>query len=343
MNIFNMKKDFFKYFLFIFKSKNHHFFLILQFPCNISLPDDIFKKTHLSNIFSSVTSYKTYENLHIIKEITIAVNRYDYVNFYHTITDLYTVYLICRFFNYNPKSIHILFLDAHPKGNLDLLWSQLFHSYTRLGQINYPSLFYQELIWSPSQGKSELDISRLRKFAPSYFFNFREHILQQFQIDSERNQPIDCKNLNIFFLLRRNYVAHARNPTGQIQRQLINGDQIITELKQKFGNFSSVYLTSNYFEELSFQKQLETITQTDIFIGMHGAGLTHVIFMKSNRILIELATIDRQKQTHFEKLSSFNNISHHRCSIHNGNPSTTETIYNCITKNLFEICPSLSS
>lgn len=66
------------------------------------------------------------------------------------------------------------------------------------------------------------------------------------------------------------------------------------------------------------------------------------MFMKSNRILIELATLEKQRQIHFEKISSFNNISYHHCLIYNGDPRTPETIFNCITKKLFEICPMLS-
>jgi capsular polysaccharide biosynthesis protein len=106
-------------------------------------------------------------------------------------------------------------------------------------------------------------------------------------------------------------------------------------MKIKFQNFSSIHLTFNHFEQLSIQEQLTIITQTDIFIGMHGAGLTHVIFMKSNRILIELTAIQWQRQKHFEQLASMNNINYHHCLIQNGHSTTTETIFNCITKKNF--------
>ncbi|CAF5119374.1 unnamed protein product, partial [Rotaria magnacalcarata] len=271
--------------------------------CNTSLPKDLFPNSHLSNIFSFVTSYQTLENLTVINETTIAVNRYDYVNFYHTTTDLYTVYLLCRFFRHNPASVRILFLDSHPKGNLDLLWSQLFHSYNRLGYLHTSSILYKELIWSPPQAKSELDIKQSRKIAPSYFSDFHQYILEKFNIDSEKNRFLNCRNVNIFFLLRHNYIAHPRNPTGDIQRKLINENEILHQLKMKFENISSIHFTFNYFERLPMKRQLSIITQADIFLGMHGAGLTHVLFMKSNRTLIELATAAWQKETHFEQMA----------------------------------------
>ncbi|CAF2413951.1 unnamed protein product [Rotaria sp. Silwood2] len=311
----------------------------IQLSCNTSLPKEIFPNSHLSDIFSSVTSYHTWQIFNIINETTIAVNRYDYVNFYHTIADLYTVYLLCRFFRHNPKSVRILFLDTHPKGNLDLLWSQLFHSYIRLGHLNISSIFYKELIWSPPQSQSELDLKQSRKIAPSYFIDFRQHVLENFNIYSKINKDFNCQNINIFFLVRHNYIAHPRNPTGNIKRKLINENQVFNELKIKLQNFSSIHFTFNHFEQLPIQQQLSIITQTDIFIGMHGAGLTHVLFMKSNRTLIELTTTAWQKQTHFEQMASINNINYHRCLILNGHPTTAKTIFNCLTKTLFHMCP----
>ncbi|CAF3425584.1 unnamed protein product [Rotaria sp. Silwood1] len=312
----------------------------IQLSCNTSLPTEIFKNSHLSDIFSSITSYHTWRDLNIINETTIAVNRYDYVNFYHTITDLYTVYLLCRFFRLAPKSVHILFLDAHPKGNLDLLWSQLFHSFIRLGHLNNSLIFYKELIWSPPQAQSELDLKQSRKIAPSYFFDFRQHILEKFHISSVINKDLDCQNINIFFLVRHNYIAHPRNPTGEITRQLINENQILNDLKRIFQNISSIHFTYNHFEQLPMQQQLSIIIQTDIFIGMHGAGLTHVLFMKTNRFLIEITTTVWQKQTHFEQMASINNIHYHRCLILNGHSTTAQTIFNCLTKTLFQMCSS---
>ncbi len=209
--------------------------------------------------------------------------------------------------------------------------------------MNASTIFYKKLIWSPPQSESELDIKQSRKLTPSHLIDFRQDILREFDVHSEINEKINCRNISIFFLLRHNYIAHARNPTGQIQRQLINENQILEELKIKFQNFSSIHLDFNHFEQLSIQQQLTIITQTDLFIGMHGAGLTHVLFMKSNRILIELTTILWQSRKHFEYMASMNQINYHRCFIENGHPRTTETIFNCITKTLTEVCPILLS
>jgi hypothetical protein len=297
----------------------------------------------LSNVLSSITSYKNYSNIEIINETTIAVNRNHYANLYHTITDLYTVYVLCRFFNRDPKLVRILFLDAHPKGSLDRLWSQLFHSFTRLGQLkNVSSIYYNELIWSQPQSKSEIDVLRDRRTPPSFFSDFREHILKQFNINIEKKKKVNCESLNIFLLLRRNYVAHPRNPTGKVSRQLSNDKQIVADLKMKFGNKSNINFSYNYFEQLSIEEQLKTIVETDIFIGVHGAGLTHVIFLKANRVLIELVPFVSSAHKHFELLALNNNINYHRCLLTDRGLTTAQTIFNCLNKKISEVCYPLT-
>ena len=43
-----------------------------------------------------------------------------------------------------------------------------------------------------------------------------------------------------------------------------------------------------YMEDYSKEEQLRLIANTDILIGLHGAGLTWCVFMKKNSQLIEL-------------------------------------------------------
>jgi glycoprotein 2-beta-D-xylosyltransferase len=197
------------------------------------------------------------------------------------------------------------------------------------------------LIWAQPQTRSEIDIKQNRRVAPSYFFDFREHILKQFDINYQTNSNVNCQSLKIFFLVRHNYVAHPRNPSGKIGRQLSNEKQILDDLKMTFSKYPNVNFSSNHFEELSIVEQLKIIVETDIFVGIHGAGLTHVLFLKSNRILIELAGSARGGW-HFELLASMNKINYHRCMISEGS-TTAQTIYDCINKKLPAMCPSTTT
>ncbi|CAF4118870.1 unnamed protein product, partial [Rotaria sp. Silwood2] len=237
-------------------------------------------------------------------------------------------------------SVRILFLDAHPKGSLDILWSQLFHSYTRLGHLkNLSSIFYRELIWSQPQPKSEIDLQQNRIKAPSFFFEFRQHVLKKFNINYQSNEKINCQSLNVFFLVRHNYVAHPRNPSGKITRQLSNEKQTLNDLKTMFSNYSNIHFSFNHFEELTIEEQLNIIIQTDVFIGVHGAGLTHVLFMKPNRALIELVQPPGSGRTHFYFMASINNVNYRRCLMIDKSSITAQRIFNCIKQKISQMCP----
>lgn len=43
-----------------------------------------------------------------------------------------------------------------------------------------------------------------------------------------------------------------------------------------------------FFRTMKFLDQLEVTRNTDVFIGMHGAGLTHLLFLPKWATLFEL-------------------------------------------------------
>lgn len=59
-------------------------------------------------------------------------------------------------------------------------------------------------------------------------------------------------------------------------RQILNSDELVAELMKN----QSYSVKSVRFERSTpFMEQLEVIRNTDIFIGIHGAGLTHLLFL----------------------------------------------------------------
>jgi len=62
---------------------------------------------------------------------------------------------------------------------------------------------------------------------------------------------------------------------------LLNEDELFNQLK-KYG-FKKIF-----FENLSYEKQVELSMNCKIMIGYHGAGLTNLIFMKKKSHLIEI-------------------------------------------------------
>lgn len=104
------------------------------------------------------------------------------------------------------------------------------------------------------------------------FNAFSEHILHRLQIkqDSSENNA----RIRITFLSR-----------GTKYRKVLNEDELIARISSE-SSFSVKRV--NYGKHLSFKDQLKITRNSDIFIGMHGAGLAHLLFLPKWATLFEL-------------------------------------------------------
>lgn len=59
-------------------------------------------------------------------------------------------------------------------------------------------------------------------------------------------------------------------------RRVLNEEELLEALK-KNENYEVQKLVYN--RNMSFKKQLELTRNTDVLIGIHGAGLTHLLFL----------------------------------------------------------------
>lgn len=96
------------------------------------------------------------------------------------------------------------------------------------------------------------------------FNDFKKTILDNFDIEYKKTN-----SKNITFILRK-------------------GSREITNIDYVKDNLQSYNINYIYLENHSVQEQLEIIANTDILIGVHGAGLSWCIFMKNDSTLIEM-------------------------------------------------------
>jgi hypothetical protein len=73
------------------------------------------------------------------------------------------------------------------------------------------------------------------------------------------------------------------NRTGT--RKLINSEEYFQEVE---ATFPHVRYQSIDFATIPFQRQLEIIRGTDVLVGVHGAGLTHGIFLSRGSAMVEI-------------------------------------------------------
>ena len=210
---------------------------------------------------------------------TVALMRYEYANVYWTVMDLYDVYLMTRFFNTTGKDTQVLLTDARPRGHLDQLWS-IFGRVTMLQEIK-TEVTFTKLAWRYGREYSPL-LQQSAKSIPD-LSGFRQFVLQRLGIP-EPQKP-DCDKLSILYIWRRDYVAHPRNPSGVIGRKIRNEEELLKATKSQFPTFQ---VNGVQLDKFNVTEQLRLISQSNIYIGMHGAAMTFSIFLPPKSAVIEL-------------------------------------------------------
>ncbi|XP_063435523.1 uncharacterized protein LOC134716453 [Mytilus trossulus] len=213
-------------------------------------------------------------------DFAIALTRFEYANFYHTMTDWFNTFLMAKLFKRTKRNLTILWIDAHPKGMLDTTWKTLFGTIIQTSSLSKP-LTAMKLIWGINGYDSLLNQHHL-SFIP-YIEEFRKFFLKSHGLDV--SHKLNCDRVNILVILRHDYIAHPRNPKGKIARKMKNENEILTSLSSLF---PSVDVKGVQIDSYSMNKQLELVSKTDILIGVHGAGLSHTLFLPKHAGIIEL-------------------------------------------------------
>lgn len=193
--------------------------------------------------------------------LTLAVQRIEWNNIYHTVVDLYNLFLISRFLHRRPD--RILFMDYQQPGPFLELWQQLFGEVVRMPELPGETGF-ERLVVSPINHYSVL----------SACLGPRPPLLEEFSHQVRPPSPRPGEG-QITLVSRQDCV----------QRGLLNLEELYLALRSAFAP-KPVELVQ--FERMNLSQQLEVVGQTDLLIGAHGAGLTHSLFLPRSAGLLEL-------------------------------------------------------
>ncbi|XP_055642825.1 EGF domain-specific O-linked N-acetylglucosamine transferase [Toxorhynchites rutilus septentrionalis] len=103
------------------------------------------------------------------------------------------------------------------------------------------------------------------------FQAFSEHILHRLRISLKSHTQ---RKVRITFLSRQTKY-----------RTVLNEDELLEEISD---NERYIVNRVSFNYKMPFREQLKITRNTDVFIGMHGAGLTHLLFLPKWAVLFEL-------------------------------------------------------
>ena len=90
------------------------------------------------------------------------------------------------------------------------------------------------------------------------------------------------------------------------KRRLLN-EYKLSSILDSFG------IKTIYAEELSFEDQIKIFSKTSLLIGVHGAGLTNMLFMSPNTIVLEFRFENDTNNNCYFSLASALNINYYYC------------------------------
>lgn len=263
-------------------------------PVNINEPDIVFFKKELNRVIPPCHLFLL-KNKIITEEGGIFNNywrQFNDLNFTHPFNFRYklSAFVKRKKIKLNPKKSFLILHD---------IWSN--------GYFHWLTEVIVKLLAIESK------LSELVLLLPKNLSNFQIESLAPFQFDSihfiESNTVVKVNELftldylapignyneevikKMRLLFQNHYGIRATDFTSP-QRVYISRNKA---LRRKVANevnllpiLSKYNFTVVYLEDLTFKEQVELMGQTNILIGLHGAGLTNMLFMNPRNIVMEL-------------------------------------------------------
>lgn len=274
---------------------------------------------------------------HTYQGTTLFITRYEYANLFHTLTDWWNAFFVLPRRSKNSNSIEdivkadrVVFLDGHAKGLLDPVWGKLFGEYHYIKQMgsggNGGGICFEKAIFLPPGYKSHLyNDFRDGKRCPHTGMTkaFSDYVLHCYDLLSSGSSSSVIQG-NVVIIDRQPFVAHPRSHPTNLSRRFVASElqTLQKRLRDDIPGVHSVNLVR--FETLSFGEQLKLLRTTQFLIGIHGAALSHLVFMdeaQSHAIEFQPAT----QLDFFEYLSQWKGIDFKVVPLQYGSNSLADT------------------
>ncbi|KAK3579260.1 hypothetical protein CHS0354_033337 [Potamilus streckersoni] len=225
------------------------------------------------------------ENITVVPGFTIAIFRDDYWNLHQYTMHCFHIFLMMMYYKKTPEQTTLLVVDGHPIiYNYEMTWKKLVGSVVRAAEFDNRVLF-KDLVWSIAERYSPLYQYDEEK---EYFLEeYRNFYLQQHGLNI--TSYLDCRKVKITVILRRDYVCRLGDISGHAERKIFNEGEVLYALRH---NFPDAIVKGRLFDSMPMEDQLAWIRNTDILIGMHGAGMTHSIYLPNHAAMFEMFPLD---------------------------------------------------
>ena len=120
----------------------------------------------------------------------------------------------------------------------------------------------------------------------------------------------------IVVILRKPYKRWSKDKPENFQRCLKNSEELLSGLKS---HFPQANVTGIYPEDMDICSQIRTAHDADILMGVHGAGLVHLWWLRHEALIVELVPSYEESNPTFKMLSTLTGRNYRALHVSSGN------------------------
>ncbi|KAL0476835.1 EGF domain-specific O-linked N-acetylglucosamine transferase Eogt [Acrasis kona] len=243
---------------------------------------------YLNELMSAVATHDTNKNINkCTKKLsgrTIIIKRDGSHNMYHSFSDIINLFISILIHTKGAtveemKNNRIILFDDADDGPFYPIWDLFGKNVLCLEEVIFGIPGGSNLIWKDFWKPNKCYNSPILKA-------FVRYVLSEWKIRPHKRRLPD-QPIRAVFSIRK----HKANT--KIIRRVVNEDTLITLMRENLFTTSAnitipINITAVDFGTISFKEQIEIIQQSDILIGMHGAGMTHLMWMPDESVVVEL-------------------------------------------------------
>ncbi|XP_043564252.1 EGF domain-specific O-linked N-acetylglucosamine transferase isoform X6 [Chiloscyllium plagiosum] len=207
------------------------------------------------------------------------------VNMYHHFCDFVNLYISQHINNSFDTDVNIIMWDTSSYGYGDLFsdtWKVFTdHNIIHLKTFDFKKVCFKEVVFSllPRMRYGLFYNTPLVPdcFSTGMFRAFSQHVLFRLNITQERPQ---IGKIRVTLLVRSTQY-----------RRILNQDELVKALKTV--TVFDVRVVD--YKDIRFLEQLKITHNSDIFISIHGAGLTHLLFLPDWAVIFELYNCEDER------------------------------------------------
>ncbi|GLD96972.1 hypothetical protein PINS_up005655 [Pythium insidiosum] len=210
-------------------------------------------------------------------------------------------WLLLDVLGWAPETTQLVYLDDGLPSPVDALQKAVLspaHDVVRGRELMGQVLRFDELLIAPFEYSGPMmqhldDAEPCR--ANRLLSTFRRHALETMDVPLTKEDPDACV---VTVITRRPYQGR------MVQRKWLNEDAVLDAMRQHYANASTdtTTVTTSHcvfqsvdFVDLSLREQMRVVVNSDVIVGMHGAGMANVLWSRPGTLVVEIFPRHRRR------------------------------------------------